>query len=221
MDIRGSRLWNENYKRPTYHRVYNRGRITDFNQGSYWPGDISYRNDRNQSHRLANITPEIDRENDSSQPPQRMSNVWNRSISTGSGYTLTTFPFRRVQRQRRRLALIFGNDNYSPPHQLHSCYQDAIDTELKLRCLGFQCTLVLNAGKHMMFEQERNFRAIIQSGDCILIYFSGHGMEDKVSKAIWKFDDLSRLICLGKKLFRVNRTWRCICRSSIRLFLSG
>lgn len=88
---------------------------------------------------------------------------------------------RLKQRNRRRLALIFGNNDYSPPHQLHSCCKDAEDMATKLKGLGFDCTVVLNSKQRTMLYNEKRFSEKIRSGDCVLFYYSGHAMEDKVT----------------------------------------
>ena len=84
------------------------------------------------------------------------------------------------RQNRRRLALIFGNDTYAPPHNLHSCCKDARDMEKMLTSLGFDCTVLLNGRKRGMLSTERSFRDKLRQGDCVLVYFSGHSMEDKV-----------------------------------------
>ncbi|CAF1383697.1 unnamed protein product, partial [Rotaria sp. Silwood1] len=78
---------------------------------------------------------------------------------------------------RRRLALVFGNDDYSGTAKLNSCVKDANDMTVALTNLGFQCTKHHNLNKRAMDIAIRDFRAKIGENDCILIYFSGHGME--------------------------------------------
>ncbi|CAF4704165.1 unnamed protein product, partial [Rotaria sp. Silwood1] len=78
---------------------------------------------------------------------------------------------------RRRLALIFGNEDYSGTAKLKSCVKDADDLAVALTNLDFQCTKYHNLNKRAMDIAIRDFCAIIADNDCILIYFSGHGME--------------------------------------------
>ncbi|CAF1294730.1 unnamed protein product [Rotaria sp. Silwood1] len=78
---------------------------------------------------------------------------------------------------RRRLALVFGNDDYSGTAKLNSCVKDANDMTVALTNLGFQCMKRHNLNKRAMDIAIRDFRAKIRENDCILIYFSGHGME--------------------------------------------
>ena len=87
---------------------------------------------------------------------------------------------RAEERQRRRVALIFGNDKYVPPHSLYSCCKDAQDINNMLTSIGFECTLLLDGTQKGMQTAEKTFYATIRQGDCVLVYFSGHGMEDKV-----------------------------------------
>ena len=72
-----------------------------------------------------------------------------------------------------------GNDNYAPPHALHNCCKDEQDKENMLTSLGFECTLLLNGRKQAMKSTEINFRENLRQGDCVLVYFSGYGMDDK------------------------------------------
>jgi uncharacterized caspase-like protein len=81
--------------------------------------------------------------------------------------------------ERRRLALLFGNDLY-PGAPLNSCCKDANDMSKALKSLGFNCTVKLNVNKKQMDQAESELRRGIQTNDCILIYFSGHGQEEKV-----------------------------------------
>ncbi len=81
--------------------------------------------------------------------------------------------------ERRRVALLFGNDSY-PRAQLNSCCKDARDMSKALTSLGFHCTVKCDANKKQMEQAESDLRRRIQTGDCILIYFSGHGQEEKV-----------------------------------------
>ncbi|CAM4831558.1 unnamed protein product [Rotaria magnacalcarata] len=83
---------------------------------------------------------------------------------------------------RRRLALIFGNDNYGGDKQLTSCVKDARDMESKLRSVGFTCTQSHNSDKRAMDSDFRDFCSKIKNNDCILIYFSGHGMEQNTGQ---------------------------------------
>lgn len=80
---------------------------------------------------------------------------------------------------RRRRALLFGNDAY-PTAPLNSCCKDARDMSETLRALNFDCTAILNASKKQMEKAESDLRRKIQENDCVLIYFSGHGREEGV-----------------------------------------
>ncbi|CAF4794549.1 unnamed protein product [Rotaria socialis] len=96
-------------------------------------------------------------------------------------FVLQHFRFsERLEMSRRRLALIFGNDDYGGDKQLNSCVKDARDMVSKLQSVGFTCTQFHNSKKPEMDCAFRDFCSKIKNGDCILIYFSGHGMEQHV-----------------------------------------
>jgi len=63
---------------------------------------------------------------------------------------------------------------------LNSCCKDANDMSRALTSLDFNCTVKLNVKKTQMEQAESELRREIQTNDCILIYFSGHGQEEKV-----------------------------------------
>lgn len=88
------------------------------------------------------------------------------------------------QRQRRRLALLFGNENYAPPQKLSCCRKNAQDMENTLKSLEFDCTVVLDGRRRTMMSKEKAFREKLRQGDCILVYFSGYGMDTKVRSTV-------------------------------------
>ncbi|CAF3536320.1 unnamed protein product [Rotaria sp. Silwood1] len=105
---------------------------------------------------------------------------------------------------RRRLALIFGNEDYSDAAKLKSCVKDADDMAATLTSLGFQCTKYHNLNKRSTDIAIRDFCATIEDDDCILIYFSGHGME-----AYRSGNNLLNIIILDACRFDENNdTWK-------------
>ncbi|CAF1931260.1 unnamed protein product [Rotaria magnacalcarata] len=110
---------------------------------------------------------------------------------------------------RRRLALIFGNDNYGGDKQLTSCVKDARDMESKLRSVGFTCTQSHNSDKRAMDCAFRDFCSKIKNNDCILIYFSGHGMEQNGKNYLVPIEKVCDpefdCVCLDTMLKQLNR----------------
>ncbi|CAF0862202.1 unnamed protein product [Didymodactylos carnosus] len=118
--------------------------------------------------------------------------------------------------RRRRLALIFGSDEYL--NRLNSCVKDARDMAKILTKMNFECTLVENANKRQMERSEKLFQAKIRSNDIVLLYFSGHGMEEKGRNYLVPVDSFDNndhsfshysaeydFICLDDVLKRLNQ----------------
>ncbi|CAM2726784.1 unnamed protein product [Rotaria socialis] len=126
-------------------------------------------------------------------------------------FVLQHFRFsERLEMSRRRLALIFGNDDYGGDKQLNSCVKDARDMVSKLQSVGFTCTQFHNSKKPEMDCAFRDFCSKIKNGDCILIYFSGHGMEQHGKNYLVPIgqvcDPEFDCICLDTMLRKLNRS---------------
>ncbi|CAF4345390.1 unnamed protein product [Rotaria socialis] len=110
---------------------------------------------------------------------------------------------------RRRLALLFGNDNYGGDKQLNSCVKDARDMASKLNSVGFTCTQSHNSDKRGMDCAFRDFCSKIKNNDCILIYFSGHGMEQSGKNYLVPIEKVHDpefdCVCLDTMLRQLNR----------------
>lgn len=80
----------------------------------------------------------------------------------------------------KRHALVIGNDLYpalGASQQLRKAVNDAKAMDAVLRDLGFQVTLVTNAGRDQIDGALDRLEASIESGDVVFVYFSGHGVE--------------------------------------------
>ena len=80
-------------------------------------------------------------------------------------------------------ALVIGNASYLNEQPLVNTLNDANDIASKLRSLGFDVTYLENQkGKPMGRQINRFLYEIEQTNDTALLYFSGHGVQDR-SKA--------------------------------------
>ncbi len=75
-----------------------------------------------------------------------------------------------------RTALVIGNANYDLG-PLKNPVNDAIDIANSLRELGFDVTLLKNAGQNKMRRAINNFGRTLRDGGVGLFYFSGHGIQ--------------------------------------------
>lgn len=81
------------------------------------------------------------------------------------------------QVNRRRRALVIGNDNYRHVTPLRNARADARAMGNALAALGFAVTARMDVDERGLKEALRNFRAEIQGGDEIVLYFAGHGVQ--------------------------------------------
>jgi hypothetical protein len=78
---------------------------------------------------------------------------------------------------RRRLALVIGNDNYSSMPRLNNAVNDAKSMTDALRQANFEVMSYSNLDKRRMEEVLRNFTGKLGRDDVGLFYFSGHGVQ--------------------------------------------
>lgn len=76
----------------------------------------------------------------------------------------------------KRTALVIGNGAYQTS-PLKNPVNDATDMAARLRALGFEVTLKVNAGKRDMEEAIRVFGDTLKGGGVGMFYFAGHGMQ--------------------------------------------
>ena len=77
----------------------------------------------------------------------------------------------------RRLALVIGNDSYQNVQQLKNARSDAKAIAAELKAVGFDVTLKQDLNQKMMKSALRDFKALVQGGDEVVFYFSGHGVQ--------------------------------------------
>ena len=77
----------------------------------------------------------------------------------------------------RRLALVMGNDSYRSVSTLDNARSDARAMAKALEATGFKVWLQLDLTERGMKEALRNFRAEIQGGDEVVLFFAGHGVQ--------------------------------------------
>jgi hypothetical protein len=82
-----------------------------------------------------------------------------------------------VPDNRRRLALVIGNNNYSSMPVLNNAVNDAKSIGDALKQANFEVLSYTNLDKRRMEEALRNFTSKLGKDDVGLFYFSGHGIQ--------------------------------------------
>lgn len=77
----------------------------------------------------------------------------------------------------RRVALVIGNDIYTHLPNLNNARKDAEGMAAKLRGLGFETILKVNAGRREMHRALRQFENRLTDGAVGLAFFAGHGIQ--------------------------------------------
>ena len=77
----------------------------------------------------------------------------------------------------RRLALVIGNDGYQNVQPLKNARSDAKAIAAELKAVGFDVTLKQDLNQKAMKSALREFKALVQGGDEVVFYFSGHGVQ--------------------------------------------
>lgn len=76
---------------------------------------------------------------------------------------------------RQKLALVIGNDNYTSSYnKLNHSVNNANDLSGLLKQIDFKVTTVCNLTKKDSMSCIINFSKLINNGDLVLFYFSGH-----------------------------------------------
>lgn len=78
----------------------------------------------------------------------------------------------------RRKALVIGNQTY-PSSPLSNPIKDAKDLSDQLKRMGFSVTLLTDASRNTMEKSLSEYINTLKPGDISLLYFSGHGFQDK------------------------------------------
>ncbi|HEX8070302.1 MAG TPA: caspase family protein [Pyrinomonadaceae bacterium] len=98
-------------------------------------------------------------------------------------------------------ALVIGNNAYQNIPRLQTAEADAREVDAILRTsYGFQTRLLLNAGRQQIISALNAYRRELAADDNLLIYYAGHGVNDReADKAYWlpvdaRLDDNSNWI---------------------------
>ncbi|HUX95744.1 MAG TPA: caspase family protein [Bacteroidales bacterium] len=78
-----------------------------------------------------------------------------------------------------RIALVIGNSDYENAGMLANPLNDAEDMEEALKDLGFEVTLVKNAGMAKLKSVIEDFGLKLSNYDIGLFYYAGHGVQSK------------------------------------------
>lgn len=76
-----------------------------------------------------------------------------------------------------RWAFVVGNDAYRNVDPLQKAVNDARAVSQRLQQLGFQVTLGENLGWRDFVEKFGGFENMVQPGDIVFLFYSGHGVE--------------------------------------------
>jgi len=76
-----------------------------------------------------------------------------------------------------RYALVIGNNNYKDVQKLDTAVEDAKSIALSLAQVGYKVTLKTDLKEKEMKSAFRNFKAQVSSGDEVLFYYAGHGVQ--------------------------------------------
>jgi hypothetical protein len=77
----------------------------------------------------------------------------------------------------KRLALVIGNDSYQNVSKLENAREDARVVAQNFQNLGYQVTLRTDLVEKQMKATLRNFIALVEGGDEVIIYYAGHGVQ--------------------------------------------
>jgi len=77
----------------------------------------------------------------------------------------------------KRLALVFGNSDYSSGSSLKNPVNDANLMEATLKELGFDVIKQINSGKDEMLNSIREFSRKLSDYNVALFYYAGHGIQ--------------------------------------------
>lgn len=79
--------------------------------------------------------------------------------------------------KNNRKALIMGNDGYKDVPTLINAKSDARSMSASLNNLGFEVLTFFDLSEREMKEAIRNFKAKVNGGDEVVVYFAGHGVQ--------------------------------------------
>jgi hypothetical protein len=79
----------------------------------------------------------------------------------------------------RSFALVIGQSDYIHGSKLANARNDAVAMNSTLRDLGFESTLVLNAGKAAIDRAVREFSQRVRNADVVFVYYAGHAIQHR------------------------------------------
>jgi lysophospholipid acyltransferase (LPLAT)-like uncharacterized protein len=91
----------------------------------------------------------------------------------------TAIPIEKLQPviYANRKALIIGNNSYQKIAKLQTAIEDANLMSEVLASLGFQVNLSLDVTEKKLKADLRNFKNLVKSGDEVVIFYAGHGVQ--------------------------------------------
>ncbi len=78
---------------------------------------------------------------------------------------------------RKRVALVIGNGKYLNVNQLPNAQNDANELEKKLKRLGFNVILAIDADNRTFMAREAEFSSKITPNSIALFFYAGHGID--------------------------------------------
>lgn len=107
-------------------------------------------------------------------------------------------------KNRRKLALVVGINEYDEFPSLRCSENDAKDMASALKRIGFEVTVKLGVNHKEMEHAIVDFKDSIEKGDIVVLFFAGHGVQWRVSFSWYCVDNICSLHhvdCVGSKLF--------------------
>lgn len=77
----------------------------------------------------------------------------------------------------KRVALVIGNSAYANAPALANPVNDASDVAEKLKAMGFEVTLGLDADKRALESKLREFSSALEAADAAVLFYAGHGLQ--------------------------------------------
>ena len=77
----------------------------------------------------------------------------------------------------KRRALVIGNDSYRQVRELINAREDARSIAQSLQQVGYEVTLKLDLTEKEMKASLRTFKAQVEGGDEVMVFFAGHGVQ--------------------------------------------
>lgn len=103
----------------------------------------------------------------------------------------TTFKATAFSALGPRKALVIGNDNYKNVPKLNNAREDAKAIASNLQALGYQVMLKTDVNEKEMRTLLRTFASQVRSGDEVLFFFAGHGVQLASTNYLLPIDILS------------------------------